>query len=312
MNETKARELINKYVLENFDDRWHPDPMYLEEYADVFEFGINSKEYLATGDLNKSFVGLGSAYISKKFGEIVQNGTAVSPHYCLQYFLLTEYRLNIVRTKYEIERADYYYELAIKDITDVEKATKYIEGIWIYEGDKYRKKICDGRILEFSRVDYFSLLNLLYFNVIDPFCECLYRKLISKDDLSYPLRSFKSQGTFESSDRLFYRHIFERVNHVYPIFEINKNYSACISEIFDDNKFNQYFSTVRFKHYGEDEQTGWLGYTNYSYDELALIMQNQKKTFDFVEGYELLFFLFMNTIEPFCEISIEIMPDTQI
>lgn len=312
MNETEAKELIKKYVLENFDDRWDPEPMYLEEYVDVFEFGINSKEYLATGDINKNIVGLSSAYISKKYGEIVQYGSATPPFYSLKDFLLTEYRLNVVRKKYKIERANYYYELAIKDITNVQKAIEYIEGIWVYGGDKYRKKINEGRVLDFLQVDYFSLLNLLYFNTIDPFCECLYRKISRKQDISYPLRPFMCQRSFESSDRLFYKYLLQKVVQFYSTFDIKSNYCVCIFEIFDDNKFQQYFATVRFQHYGYDEQLGWMGYIDYSYEELALIMQNQKKYFDFIEGHQLLFFLFMNIIEPFCALSMEIVAETEI
>ena len=149
------------------------------------------------------------------------------------------------------------------------------------------------------------MLNFLYFNVIDQFCECSYQKIITEFDLSKPLRSFECFNQFESSDRLFYKHIEEKVIQSHPLFDINKNYSVSIIKINNYNKFNQYFETIRFKHYGKDEQTGYEGYISYSNDEVIKIMEKDKNSFDFIEGNELLFFLFANTLESFCKIDIE-------
>ncbi|CAM3989387.1 MULTISPECIES: hypothetical protein [Flavobacterium] len=307
MSEKEANELIKNYVLENFDERWHTDPLFFEEYQDFFEFHINSKKYFESGDFLDSFVGLGSAFLSKKFGEIVQYGSLGASHYIMRDFLITEYRLNVIRTKYEIGRADYDYRLVIKNVTDFEKASKYINGIFVYKGTQYVKEIHYSKILEIPSTDYFSLLNLLYFNVIDPFCECSYQKLIHEFDLSKPLREFECISKFELSDRLFYKNIENKVVQAYSSFDINKNYKVIIFEVFDNDKFKQYFETVSFKRYGEDEQTGFWGYNSYLHVEIEEIMKKEKKIFDFVEGDQLLFFLFVNILESFCKIEIKIM-----
>lgn len=311
MSEKEAKELIKNYVLENFDDRWHTEPLYFEEYHDFFQFSINSKKYFESRDFHHLFVGLGSSFLSKKFGNIVQYGSGSRFQHNLRDFLITEYRLNIVRTKYEIEYPDYNYQyyLEIKDITNIDKASKYVNDIFHHRGSQNIKEIYKDNILELTSVDYFSLLNLMYFNVIDPFCECSYKKLITKFGSPNPLSSFESISQIESSDRMFYKHMVDRVNHIYPLFEINKNYTVSINEIFDTNKFNQYFITASFKHYGENEIIGYIGYIDYTDDEIAKIMEMEKKIFDFIEGDELLFFLFANTLESFCKIEIEIMSD---
>ena len=312
MTEKEAREIIKKYVLENFDDRWDTNPMFFHEYADFFKFYINSKKYLATGDFGENIVGLGSAYISKKYGEIVQYGSALATWYGLKYFLMTEYRLNIVRTQYEIGRTDYNHKVTINNIIDVQKASKYIQGIWIHKGAEYVKELQQRKVLELPSVNYFGLLNLLYFNVIDPFCDCSYQKLITEFDLSKPLKPFESFCQFESLDRLFYKHMEDNVVQAYPNFDSSKNYSTVISKISNRDKFDQYLETLCFKHYGYDDQTGFTGYVGYKYEELAEIMKEELKSFDFIEGEHLLFFLFANTIESFCELKIERIPDDLI
>jgi hypothetical protein len=309
MTEKEAKERIKNYVLENFDDRWDTNPMFFTEYADFFKFSINSKKYLASGDFYENIVGLGSAYLSKKYGEIVQYGSALAPWYGLRYFLLTEYRLNVVRTHYEIGRADYNYNVVVKNVTDVDKASEYIKNIWVYRGAEYVEGLQQDTEITLPSVNYFGLLNLLYFNVLDPFCECAYEKRITDFDRSKQLRAFESLCPFESLDRLFYKHIEDKVVEVYPTFDSKENYSAIIYKVHNVEKFDQYFATFHFKHYGFDDQTGFTGYVGYKDEEIAEILKQEEKSFEYVEGEEILFFLFANTIESFCEIEIKKMPN---
>lgn len=307
MTEKEAKELIKNYVLENFDDRWHPEPIYLEEYHDYFRFWINSKKYFMTREFGHVFVGLGASYLSKKFGNIVIYGSASIPQNCLRDFLTVEYRLNFIKTKYELEYPDYdyHYNVIIFDITNLDKASKYINNLLLWRDSDFLKEIKSKKLLEFNSVDYLGLLNFLYFNVIDPFCECSYQKSEKKYGRQPPLRTFISLNEIESPEQLFYKHMADRVKNSFPTFEINKGYSAKIFEIFDKNKFEQYFLTFSFKYYREDEPTGLTGYFPYFDDEKEEIMKDKIKSFDFVEGGELLFFLFMNTLDSFCEIEIE-------
>ncbi len=305
MKEKEAKSIIRKFVLENFNDEWESDIIFLKEYSDCFEFYINSKEFFATGDPGKSFVGLGAGYLSKKHKDIIQYGSLPRPDKSLRDFLITEYRLNIVRTKYKIDRADYNYKVVIKNIRNIEKATNYINGIFFDNGSRFIKELQKNNILNITTVDYFSLLNLLYFNTIDHCFDCSYEKKITEFDLSNPLRAFECLGYLESSECLFYKHITQKVIQTYSTFKSNKNYSVKISSVYNTEVFNQYISTVSFKHYGYDEQTGLVGYTGYYKDEKTKILNQKEKIFDFIEGYEILFFLFINTIDPFCKIEIK-------
>lgn len=302
MHEKEAKEIITKYVLENFDNRWHTKPSFFKEYYDFFEFCINSKEYVETGDFGKNFVGLGSAYISKKFKEIVQYGS--EPHKTTEDFLKTEHKLSLIRTKYKIERADYHYNVSIQNITNEEKISKYIDGIGIYSGGSTFKEMKSQKDYELSSIDYFGLLNLLYFNITDPFCEISFEKkiIIGHDDIN-KLRKFHSIHRYDSEDVTFQEYMLHKINTVYPTFKLDKSYSTVITEIYKNEMFSQYAPIARFSYYGYDEPTGFEGFLWYRENEIESRIKEKKMSFEYVKGIDILFFLFINTITPFCKIE---------
>ncbi|MDH7913215.1 hypothetical protein [Winogradskyella sp. SYSU M77433] len=306
MNEKEAKEIIENFVLENFDDRWHTKPLFFREYYDFFKFYINSKEYVETGEFGKNFVGLGSAYISKKFKEIVQYG---SGHYrTTEDFLKTEHKLSLIRTKYNIDRADYRYNVSIQNIIDEEKASKYIDGILIYSGGLTFKEMKSQRNYELSSINYFGLLNLLYFNIINPFCEIFYEKriIIGHDDIN-ELRQFSSINGHDSEDILFQEYMLEKVNSVHPKIRLDKCYSVDIKEIYKDELFSQYSTIAGFSYYGYDEQTGFEGFLWYRENEIEKRIKQKKMSFEFVKGIDILFFLFINSITPFCRLELNLL-----
>jgi len=312
MSEKEAKDLIKKYVLENFDDKWRPEPLFLEEHPDFYEFGINSKKYFISRAFRHLFVGLGSSYISKKYGEIVQFGSGSAHYSTRRDFLKIEHKLNIVRNKYKLERIDYSYKVVIKNITDEEKASKYIDGISTYNSGLTYKEFQHRKKIEFSFVFSLGLLNLLYFNVIDPFCECTYEKLIFENDSECSQPSYPMDISLEE-DTLFQSYMIETIIQQYPRFRIDKCYKAEISEIYNKEKLYQYLPIAVFRYYGEDEPTGFIGYVlTYSHDEIEKMREKKKISFEFAEGKDLLFFLFLNSITPFCKIQIEKTPNKPI
>ncbi|MGH1384219.1 hypothetical protein [Kordia sp.] len=307
MNEEEAKDIIKKFVLENFDDRWSTVPLFFEEFPDFFKFSVNSKMYVASHDFGDSFVGLGASFISKKYREIVQYGSAEFK--TKEDFLKTEHKLNVVRTKYKIDRADYFYKVAIQSIIDEEKAFKYIDGVWVYSGGPTFKEMKSQTNFEFSSINYFGLLNLLYFNVIDPFCEILYEKKIIKGHDDKWLRPYFSSNAYDSKDTLFQNYMFTTVTKCYPTFEIDKCYSAHVTETCGVEKLYQYLPIAGFRFYGKDDQTGFVGYLDYCKDKIYQKIRDKELSFEYVEGKDLLFFLFINSKTPFCKIIMERIPD---
>ncbi|MEO1033826.1 MAG: hypothetical protein AAFX55_20760 [Bacteroidota bacterium] len=311
MHEKEAKEIIKKYVLENFDERWHTEPLFLREYYDFFKFYINSKEYVETGEFGKQFVGLGGAFISKKFKEIVQYGSA--HHGITEEYLQTEHKLSLIRTKYKIDRADYHYNVFIQNITDEKKASKYIDGIWIHSWQPTFEEMKSQNSYKLSSIDYFGLLNLLYFNIINPFCEISYEKkiLIGHDDIN-ELRQFECINNYHSADNLFQEYMLHKVNTARPAFSLEKCYGASVTEVYEHEQFLQYALIARFRYYGYDDQTGFEGFLCYHDNEIEQRIKEKNMSFEYVKGIDLLFFLFMNTIKPFCKIELNVLNDENI
>jgi hypothetical protein len=298
MHEKEAKQIIKNYVLENFGERWHTEPLFFKEYNDFFKFYINSKEYVETGEFGKQFVGLGAAYLSKKFKEIVQYGSA--HHSVMEEYLQTEHKLSLIRTKYKIDRADYNYNVFIQNITDEKKASKYIDGIWSQSWQPTFQEMKSQK----TSVDYFGLLNLLYFNIINPFCEISYEKKLTEHDNNYEGRQFKCINNYHSEDSLFQEYLLHKVNTVRPNFSLEKCYSANITEIYEHEQFLQYIPIARFRYYGYDDRAGYEDFFGYEDDEIEQRIKENKMSFEYVKGIDILFFLFMNTITPFCNIEL--------
>ena len=303
MHIKEAKEIIKDYVLEEFDERWSTDPSYIEEHPDFFVFYLTSKKYLETLDFRHQPVGLGQGFISKRYGDLVQYGSGQA-HYARRDFLMTEYKLNTVRTQYKIGRTKHNYQVIIKNISYVEKAFKYIHAIKIYSYHiPSLDEIKSGNNLEFSSLNYFGLLSLLYFNILDPFCEISYQEIIGKYDQRY----FCSND-FDHEDVFFQNHILNKVLVEYPSFEVDQNYQVTILEIQDEEILNQYLPIAYFGRYGQSEITGYIGYDDYTEAELKEILKSEDKSFEFIDGRDLLFFLLMNITTPFCTIEMKTLP----
>ncbi|MGB0871324.1 MAG: hypothetical protein ACPGSD_17175 [Flavobacteriales bacterium] len=313
MHEKKAKEIIKKYVLENFDDRWYPGPTYLEEYPDFFQFYINSRKIMETGDWHHGFVGLGSGYISKKYEEIVQYGSAPGSNNTRENFLKTEYKLSVVRTKYAIQRGNYCYNIVLENITDKEKAFKYMETLDVDPEYSLLNDMKKHKVFEIHSIMAFRLLNLLYFNIIDPFCKITYDKIIIKDKTieqsDYaPFRPYSYLYDLYKEDIIFQEHMLDKIKKRYLTFKIDECYTSKITNIHDIDRLHQYLPIAGFRYYGEDDQTGFIGYVlGYSDDEIQQMILNNNIAFEFVKGEDILFFLFMNSITLFCEIELNVL-----
>jgi len=318
MHEKKAKEIIKIYILENFDDKWYPGPTYLEEYPDFFEFYIDSKKIMETGDSHHSFVGLGAGYISKKHEEIVQYGSAPGPIQTRKNFLDTEHKLSVVRTKYTMGRGNYSYNIVLENITNKEKASKYIETLNVDSEYSILNEMKEHKVFEIHSVIAFRLLNLLYFNVIDPFCEISYEKKIIKDkriqQSDYePLRPHSYLYDLYTEDILFQEHMLDNIRKRYPTLGIDECYTSKITNIYDIDRLHQYLPIAGFSYYGECELTGFVGYVlEYSDDEIQQMILDNKIAFEYVKGENILFFLFMNSITPFCEIELNVLNNENV
>ena len=318
MQEEKAKEIIKNYVLENFDDRWYPGPTYLEEYPDFFEFYINSKKIMETGDSQHGFVGLGIGYISKRHEEIVQYGSVPGPTGTRENFLKTEYKLSVVRTKYTIQRGNYFYNIVLENITDKEKASKYTGTLDVDPEYSLLNEMKEHKVFEIHSIIAFRLLNLLYFNVIDPFCKITYEKIIFKDKTieqsDYaPLRPYSYLYDLYKEDILFQEHMLDKIKKLYPTFKIDEFYSSKITIIHDIDRLHQYLPVAGFRYYGEDDQTGFIGYVlGYSDNEIQQMILDNNIVFEFVKGEDILFFLFMNSITLFCEIELNVLNNENV
>ena len=300
----EAHEMIKNYVLEEFDDQWSTEPTFIQEFPDFFEFHINSKKYFETKQFEHLFVGLGPGFISKRHGDLIQYGSAQSYGSAARDFLLTEYKLNIVRSKYEIGRFDHHYDVTLHNISDEAKACKYLEGIKIYYWNIPEvKKIKIGQSFEFSSMDYFGLINLLYFNIMDPFGEFSYRENKLKYDHAY-----SSLNHHEHEDALFHEHMLSQIHKEFPAFNIDENYSATITNVYDKDRLRQCLPTAWFSYFGDCENTGITGYLPYSYEELSQMLTQENKSFEYTSGGDLFFFLYANIMTPFCNIEIEAIP----
>mgnify|MGYP000592641207 CR=1 FL=1 len=298
----EAHEMVKNYVLEEFDDRWSTEHILFTQHPDFLEFFINSKKYFQTRRFEDQFVGLGQGFISKKHKEIVQYGSGHGLE-ATRDFLKTEYKLNTIRTQYQIGRTSYDHHVIIRNIKDIQKAFKYFTGIKIYcYNIPSLKEIQHERQFEFSSMNYFGLLNLLYFNVIDPFCHISFEKRIA----SHHQRYF-SWNNFDSEDELFQNHILDKILMLYPTFDIHQNYRVIITDIIDTDRLNQYLKVSYFRHHGLCELTGYIGHIQYTNDELQAIILGELRTFDFIYGKDLFFFLWMNMAMPSCKIEMEVL-----
>jgi hypothetical protein len=127
-----------------------------------------------------------------------------------------------------------------------------------------------------------------------------------------PRRQFSSFNDHDSKDILFQNYMLAKVKQQYPTFEIHECYTASLKETHGIDKLYQFLPLAGFSSYGYDDQTGFTGYIPHSYRELYEKIRAHKMSFEYVRGRDILFFLFLNTITPFCEISLKRIPSNLI
>lgn len=305
MTRKEVEKHIETYILDNFDDRWSPKPTYIYEYQDYYSFGFTSKKFWETKDPDNCFIGLGGSFISKKHCEIVQFGSAMWDIYALRDFLLTEYKLNIVRTKYEIHRYNSHFTVTL-NIKNVEKAKICLKGLHdVYTYNEIPNTFTINQSIRIENLDYFGLLNLLYFNCIDPFCICDYQLLpTSHKPFLYQFDSYNNEI---DQDILFQDYMIQQIQNQHPKFNIYTNYQVKIIEIYHHKTFEQYIYLSLFQTFDSCEQTGYIGYGKLNEESIKKILNNDG-LFEYVEGKDFLFILFMNSVEPFCKFEIKELP----
>lgn len=300
MKEEKAKKIIKNYILENFDDSWCSDVYYLKEYSDFYVFSINSKKYFRTGDYKDCYIGYGSAFLSKKFNEIVHYG---SGQFSIEFkdFLTTEHKLNIIRTKHKLSRIDYTYEVSILKITNENKASKYINWLFNYYNKWSYLEVKEN--LKFPSLTCHNLINLLYFNIVDPFCEITFKYIENENTKKF--KKFNPIFDISEKDLPFQEYMYNQVKLKYPQFRLDKAYRVIISEVYNKNKLQQYATVAGFSYYGYDVPTGYTGFIPYRRTEIEVRIQMNNRSFEYVEGNNILFFLFINTLNPFCKIEFD-------